>query len=192
MTATLSPIDQVRLVLQRFQDFYTQRNPEQLEAFFELLADEDLETIGTNGTSAGSGEWYLGKTAARELFLGDWEGWGDVRLDVAEARIRVNGETAWLSSSGTVSMLIPAAKNYADYLEYVRKYLDSSTATAEEKLLYILRGGNNTVYELRRGENFVWPLRFTGVLTCENEIWKFQHMQFSFPTRYFPDVRIIK
>ncbi|MEW5869123.1 MAG: SDR family oxidoreductase [Chloroflexota bacterium] len=59
------------------------------------------------------------------------------------------------------------------------------------KELYILRGGSNTLYELRRGENFVWPLRFTSVLALHGANWKFQHMQFSFPTMYFPDVRIL-
>jgi hypothetical protein len=191
MTISLSPIDQVRQVLQRFQDFYTLRDVSQIEAFLELLADDDLETIGTNGVQAGTDEWHLGKTAARELFVGDWESWGDVRLDVAGARIRVNRETAWLSASATVQMLIPAEQNFADYLAFAQKYIDSNQLSAEEKLLYILRGGSNTLYELRRGENFVWPLRFTAILTAENGIWKFQQMQFSFPTTHFPDVRII-
>lgn len=179
----------IRQVLERFQGYYTQRDPALIDGLMELMA-EDLEVIGTNASRPGAEEWYLDRESAREIFLGDWESWGDVRLDVPGARIHAGGETAWLSATATVSMTIRAEKNYSDYLEFVRRYIESSPASAEEKLLYLLRGGANTLYELRRGENFVWPLRFTAVLTRMHEGWKFVHMQFSFPTTYFPDVRI--
>jgi hypothetical protein len=61
---------------------------------------------------------------------------------------------------------------------------------AEQKLLYVLRGGTNTLYELRRGEKFVWALRFTAVVVRSVEGWKFVQMNFSFPTIYVPDVRL--
>lgn len=192
MTTSLTPSEAVRQALQSFQDYYTSRDAALLEPFLELLADDDMEVIGTNGIRAGEQEWYLGKTAARELFLGDWQSWGDVRLDVSAANIRVNGGTAWLSASGTVNMTIPAERNYADFLASIQRTIDTDGASAEEKLLNILRGGSNTLYELRRGEQFIWPLRFTAVLTQQDEDWKFQHMQFSFPTIYFPDVRVLK
>jgi hypothetical protein len=192
MSKPLVSIEEVRQVLQRFQDYYTRRDSALLEPFLEMLADDDLEVIGTNGLRPGQEEWYLGKAAARQIFLADWQNWGDLRLDVSAARIRVNGGTAWLSASGTVNMTIPAGQNYADYLAYVRRYLDEDSASAEEKLLYILRGGSNTLYELRRGERFCWPLRFTGVLVQQEGAWKFQQMQFSFPTLNFPDARILE
>jgi len=185
-------VEEVRQALAQFQEYYTRRDAAQLEAFLQMLADEDLEVIGTNASTPGQDEWHLGKTSAREIFLGDWEGWGDVRLDVAGARIRANGETAWLSCAGTVQMRIEAEKNFADYLAFAQRYMETPGLSAEEKLLYILRGGNNTLYELRRGENFIWPLRFTAVLTrASSGSWTFQHMQFAFPTAYFPDVRVI-
>jgi hypothetical protein len=192
MPNSLSPSEQVRQVLQCFQDYYTRRDPALWEPFQELLADEALEVIGTNGIQPGKGEWYLGKTAARELFLNDWKSWGDLCLDVPNARIRVNGKTAWLSASGTVNMTITAEQNYADFLAFIKQYIDSENASAKEKLLYILRGGSNTLYELHRGEDFSWPLRFTAVLTYHEADWQFQYMQFSFPTMYFPDARILE
>ncbi|MCU0485884.1 MAG: nuclear transport factor 2 family protein [Anaerolineales bacterium] len=188
----MNPTEQVRLVLQKFQDYYTRRDPAWLDSFLELLATDDLEVIGTNGVRPGKDEWYLGREAAREIFLGDWQSWGDLRLDVPGARIRVNGKIAWLSATATVSMTIRAEQNYADFLAFIQKHLETSPASAEEKLLYILRGGSNTLYELRRGEQFVWPLRFTAVLALHGGEWKFQQMQFSFPTTYFPDVRILE
>jgi len=188
----ITSIEQVRLVLQKFQDYYTRRDPALLDTFLELLADDDLEVIGTGGAQPGQGEWHLGRRAAREIFLGDWKSWGDLRLDVPEAHIRVNGKTAWLSATATISMTIPVEQEYADYLAYIQKYIDTSAASAEEKLLYILRGGSNTLYELRRGEQFTWPMRFTAVLVLHSAEWKFAQMQFSFPTTHFPDVRILE
>lgn len=71
MSNPSSLIEQVRQVLQYFRDYYTRRDPNLLDTFLELLADEDLEVIGANGPRPGEGEWYLGKSAARKLFLGE-------------------------------------------------------------------------------------------------------------------------
>jgi hypothetical protein len=77
-------------------------------------------------------------------------------------------------------------------LEFVKTFIDDPNLSAEQKLLHILRGGTNTVYELRRGEKFVWALRFTAVVVHEADGWKFAQMNFSFPTIYFPDVRLME
>ena len=41
-------------------------------------------------------------------------------------------------------------------------------------------------------EKFVWALRFTAVVVREADGWKFAQMNFSFPTIYFPDVRLME
>jgi uncharacterized damage-inducible protein DinB len=187
-----SAADLVRLVLQQFQDGYTRRDVAQLDEFMQLFADDaGLEVIGTNGTQPGVDEWYLDKAGARELVKGDWVGWGDLRLDVAGAHIQVRGEVAWLATSATVAMTIGAEENYRGYLQRIKDVIDQDGPAAEIKLLEILRGGSNTLYELRRGEEFVWPLRFTAVLVRQADGWRFQQMQFSFPTTRFPDERIV-
>ena len=191
-TAQAAPdIDQIRLVLQRFQDGYTQRDAAHLDEIMSLFADDNLEVIGTNGVKPGVDEWYLNKASARGLVKGDWEGWGDVQLDVAGAHIQAQGDVAWLATSATVSMSIRAEENFQSYLQRIKDVLDQNDLTAEIKLLDILRGGSNTLYELRRGEHFIWPLRFTAVLLRQAGEWRFQQMQFSFPTTRFPDERIV-
>jgi uncharacterized damage-inducible protein DinB len=187
-----SAVDQVRLVLQQFQDGYTRRDAAHLDEFMQLFADDGgLEIIGTNGTRPGVDEWYLDKAGARELVQGDWEGWGDVRLDVNGAHIQTRGDVSWLATSATVSTTIRAEENFQNYLQRIKDVIDQDGPAAEIKLLDILRGGSNTLYELRRGEQFVWPLRFTAVLTRQAGGWRFQQMQFSFPTTRFPDERIV-
>ena len=184
-------VDQVRLVLQQFQDGYTRRDVATIDEVMQLFADDELEVIGTNGVQPGVDEWYLDKAGACGLVKGDWEGWGDVRLDVDGAHIQTRGDVAWLATSATVSMTIRAEENFQSYLQRIKDVIDQEELPAEIKLLDILRGGSNTLYELRRGEEFVWPLRFTAVLVRQADSWRFQQMQFSFPTTRFPDERII-
>jgi hypothetical protein len=155
------------------------------------LFTTDAEVIGTNGVKPGVDEWYMDRLSARELVAGDWEGWGDLRLDLDSSSIHSRGEVGWIAAPATVTQII-GEENYASYLEFVRKYLDRTDISAEQKLLNILRGGTNTVYELRRGEKFVWALRFTAVVVRGADGWKFAQMNFSFPTVYFPDVRLME
>jgi hypothetical protein len=181
---------EIKALLQAFQDGYTRRDLTQVEAFMELFTP-DAEVIGTNGVKPGADEWYLDRAAARELVHGDWEGWGDFRLDLESASIHALGEVGWVAATATVTQTI-GEENYASYLNFVKEYIDRPGLSAEQKLHYILRGGTNTVYELRRGEKFIWPLRFTAVVLHTPAGWKFAQMNFSFPTVYFPDVRIFE
>lgn len=181
-------IDEVRSALQAFQDAYTRRDASLLPEFLTTFA-EDIEVIGTNGIQPGVEEWYQGRKAAGEMIAGDWEGWGDVALDVAAASIQIHGETAWLAAYGTVTRTIPAEENIAGYLDYVKQMIDSAEGSARDKLITILRDGTSTLYEFNRGETFIWPLRLTAVLTRAESGWIFRQLHFSLPTIYFPDVR---
>jgi hypothetical protein len=184
----MTPQQEIRALLDAFQEGYTLRDLNRLDAFMDLFT-ADAEVIGTNGLKPGLDEWYTSRAAATELVRDDWLGWGDLRLDLEDASIRAAGDVGWIAASATVSKTI-GEENYASYLEFVKDYLETSTASPEQKLHYILRGGTNTVYELRRGEHFVWALRLTAVVLRESTGWKFAQMNFSFPTVYFPDVRL--
>jgi hypothetical protein len=179
----------IRNLLQAFQDGYTRRDLSQLEAFMELFTPEAV-VIGTNGSRPGTEEWYTSRDSAREMVKGDWETWGDLRLDLDSASIQVHEEVGWIAAPATVTQTI-GPENYEDFLKFIRDYIESSPLPAEQKLHYILRGGTNTVYELSRGEKFIWALRLTGVVVYESGKWKFAQLHFSFPTIYFPDVRLM-
>jgi hypothetical protein len=181
---------EILTLLQTFQDGYIHRDLSQVDNFMELFIPE-AEVIGTNGVKPGVDEWYMNRAAARELVYGDWQSWGDFRLDLEAASIHAVGDVGWIAATATVTQTI-GEENYAAYLDFVKSYLEKPSISAEEKLHYILRGGANTVYELRRGEKFIWPLRFTAVVVRHPEGWKFAQVNFSFPTIYFPDVRIFE
>ena len=185
----MNPQQEIRSLLQAFQEGYTRRDLTQLDAFMGLFTS-DVEVIGTNGIKPGVDEWYINRDSARELVKGDWEAWGDLRLSVDSASIRVHEDVGWIAASATVSQTI-GAENYASFLKFIRDFIDTSSLPPEQKLNFILRGGTNTVFELRRGEKFVWALRLTAVVVRETGAWKFAQVNFSFPTIYFPDVRIM-
>ena len=181
--------EEIRSLLETFQEGYTRRDLTRIDSFINLFTD-DAEVIGTNGVAPGVDEWYMDRAAARELVAGDWEGWGDLRLDLNSMSLHSRGEVGWVAAAATVTKII-GEENYASYLEFVKTLIDDAKLSPEQKLLHILRGGTNTVYELRRGEKFVWALRFTAVVVREVDGWKFAQMNFSFPTIYFPDVRLM-
>jgi len=183
----MTPHDEIRSLMQKFQDGYTKRDITQVDAFMELFT-EDAEVIGTNGLKPREGEWYMDRASARALVEGDWKGWGDVRLDLDSMSIHSLGSVGWIAANATVTEII-GEENYQAYLEFVKTFIDDPNLSAEQKLLHILQGATNTVYELRRGEKFVWALRLTAVVVREADGWKFAQMNFSFPTIYFPDVR---
>ncbi|HPH97078.1 MAG TPA: nuclear transport factor 2 family protein [Anaerolineaceae bacterium] len=186
----MTPQQEIQALLQAFQDGYIHRDVTRLDTFMKLFAP-DAEVIGTNGARPGVDEWYLDRDSARELVEGDWLYWGDLRLDLASASIHTVGDVGWVAATATVSRTI-GEENYAAFLKFVKDFIDQSPLSAERKLHYILRGGTNTVYELRRGEKFIWPLRFTAVVVHQADGWKFAQMNFSFPTTHFPDVRIVE
>ncbi len=196
-----SDIQAVRDTLQRFQDGYERRDTSQLENFRALfIPEDDLEIIGTGAIETGDDEWCLGLDAACDLIENDWEGWGDLALDVADARIHVMGDVAWLATTGTVTMDLDPTQMIQDYLSYMQEVAGDESIAPRARLVEILRGAASTIYEADRGKLYIWPLRFSAVLVRRtgggngnapvgNARWLFHQIQFSFPTTRFPDVR---
>jgi hypothetical protein len=183
--------DEIKAVLSRFQDGYTQRDVGDLDMFMQLFSDDiHLEVIGTGGIDPGDDEWCRSLEAVRELIKNDWESWGDLHLEIERARISTHGDVAWCAMPATVIMHFDREESYQDYLDYLQQLAkDEAIGSTRDRLLEILRGTTNSLYEFERGETFVWPLRFTAVLVKEGQ-WRFHQMQFSFATTRFPDVRI--
>ena len=183
-------IQAVRDVLQLFQNGYNHRDKARLDEIRVLFADDPaVEVIGTGGLELGDEEWPQGQEAALELVKNDWEGWGDLRLDVSGARIFSLGEAAWLATGGTVTMELKQNEVYSNYLKGLQAILADTERDARSRVIDVLRGSSNTLFEGERGDQYVWPIRFTAVLVRKNGKWLFHQMQFSFATTRFPDVR---
>jgi hypothetical protein len=157
----------------------------------DLFVDTgDLEVIGTNALEPGRGEWCLGPDAVRRLVASDWEGWGEVVLDVDNARIGVEGDVAWLATTGTVTDTIPTEERYSRYVDYARGVLADEDRSLDDRMLDVVGVGNDVLLSLPLSQTFIWPLRFTAVAVRHKGRWRFWQMQFSFATTRAPDVRV--
>lgn len=191
MTASIEEKkNEVRLVLQTFQDGYTRRDVSRVAETMQLFDDSpETEIIGTNAMKIGKGEWCLGMEKARCLLESDWKDWGDVKINVDGARIFVYGDVAWLSAEMTTSEHLKSEDIYESMANSASKVLAEKTRDAKFRVLEAIRWMSNVNYELERGEDFVWPMRFTAVLINRDGKWLFTHMQFSYPCSSLPDER---
>jgi hypothetical protein len=198
-TTPLSAFDEVRQALRLFQEGYTRRRTEEIESFMTLFDPEaEIELIGTGGVAPGDEEWCLSRRSVQQLIEDDWNYWGDVRIDVDNAHIHVQGDAAWLSAPGTVTRQLAPNQSYQNFLDHVRWSLkEDSDLTSEQRLLEILRRASETLYETQKGAEYIWPFRFSAVLLkSPGQIikgagtrWRFHQVHFSFPSTQFPDVR---
>lgn len=185
---------EVRICFQQYQDYYTARDPTNLDACMALFSnDPELEVIGTGAITHGTDEWCDGPGLVRQLTESDWEGWGDVRFDVAGASIHVVGDVAWLATTATVTTTYDVAENYRDAVRRARQVLDAP-GHDESRLREMLMWATTALHEAGRGEVYIWPIRFTAVLVREHvtdgdAAWRFHQAHFSFPTLRFPDER---
>lgn len=87
--------------LQAFQEGYTRRDPQAIDAFMSGLfpRDQDVLVLGTDG---GTFEWIRGYDRAAQFIKSDWQGWGDFRFDVDHALVWSSGDVAWVASLGSV------------------------------------------------------------------------------------------
>ncbi len=177
--------------LEKFQEGFTQHDPANLPEFMRLFSTRfPAEVIGTNGIHRGEGEWYADLKGIQNLIKEDWEGWGDVVLDIRDAQVQEYGEVAWMTVGATVSKTLDGKAVLSGHLKAIREVLDREGLTAEARLLEVMRGTSNTIFEVQKGDTYTWPLRISAVLVREGEDWKFCQIHFSFPTTRFPDIRI--
>lgn len=187
-------ITQIKAVIQYFQDGYRLRDVDTVDRFMNLFCEDGrLEIIGTDAFIKGQGEWCLNRAALKKLVVGDWQGWGDLRLDTEDLTIHVKGEAAWFAATGTVSRSIEPDQSYRNFLGYMKWVTENEPEIpVKEKLLDMLRGGITTLANAEMGATYIWPLRLTAVLVKEAGRWRFCQMTFSFPTIYPPDVRLVE
>jgi hypothetical protein len=86
--------------LRAFQEGYTRRDVSAIGPFMQRLfpRGKDHVVLGTD-----AGEWNHGSDAITDFIRKDWQGWGDLRLDVDATIISASGEVAWLVTTGDVT-----------------------------------------------------------------------------------------
>ncbi|MFX1236070.1 MAG: nuclear transport factor 2 family protein [Promethearchaeota archaeon] len=171
----------IKKVLQLLQDGYNKRDPKYLDTFMKIYSSKDSSLI--IGTEQG-GE-FRGFESAKELFLGDWKDWGDVKYDINTPDIQVNGDMAWVFMFAELEMSLSAKDLNKIALKMIKNTLENERISENAKMVEILRIGALNSVEKLKGEIFNCPLRVTVIFTKENENWFINHMHFSHPVGLF-------
>lgn len=175
---------EIRQVLQSFQDAYTLRDISQIDEFLKLFVPgNEAELIGIGASARNQNEWFQGAERIREIIKSDWQYWGDVRLDVGEAKISVNGETAWLSTVGT---LLQTAHIQSDEvtgftLRQMKEILNDEKLSPGVKLIEAAHFGVRRWREKEKPAGYPWPFVFTAVLVKQENQWRFHTIHWSMP-----------
>lgn len=179
---------EIREVLCKFQEGYTERNLEKVDAFIDELfvKRQDTYVVGT-----GTGELFLGIDQVKELIQGDWEEWGDMRLDLENARIELDGQVAWFAAAGSVKYVFEdTLEKYDRHVNYINNVIQEVGLTPKQKISFI-NWFLSLVYHKREEQKreYLWPMRLSGVLLKEAGSWKFSHLKFSMTKESYPDER---
>jgi hypothetical protein len=172
----------VRLVLQRFQDGYNLRDVSRLDDFMQLFVQSDeIELIGVGAAKRGGPEWFQGPAAIREIIEGDWTYWGDVRINLEEAKITVQGDAAWLSTTGDLISNQEYDKALPFYLNTMKELLDKEDLSLDARVAEATQFGVNRLRDRIYGVGHAWPFTFTAVLVRADGNWRFHTIHWSFP-----------
>ena len=175
-------IEEMRAVLQQFQDGYTARDVTQLDEFMRLFApDEDIELIGVGAAKRAANEWFVGQAAIRDIIEGDWTYWGDVTLDVTGAKITINGDVAWLTTTGAVTQTQAFDKALPQYLQQMKALLENEKLDPDTQLIEATHFGMRRLRERLKGEGYAWPFTFVAVLIKSAGAWRFHTIHWSMP-----------
>ncbi len=179
---TTENLPEIRATLQKFQDGYTARDVTWLDDFMQLFASSDeIEMIGIGAAKRAVTEWFEGRARIREIVENDWLYWGDVRLDVAGAKITINGKTAWLSTTGTVTQTQAFDTAIEFHLNDMKAIFDQEGLTADQKLMEATHYGMRRLRERAKGLGYSWPITFTAVLVKVGADWRFHTLHWAMP-----------
>lgn len=186
--------NELREVLNIFEQAYIERDVSKIDNFMETLFDKE-ENVIVVGTSCG--ELCLGYEEVKELFLGDWEYWGDLRIKDDETTIVPLGNTALIHTTGTIKYSFNSKSDtYTRYLGYIKAYFDGVSSNSKKANKVKITEINWTLCHLLNQRNsverdYLWDLGISLVLIKKETRWIIRQMQFSLPVvGHMPDVRI--
>ena len=175
---------EVRQTLQRFQDGYSARDITKLDDFMQLFVpSDDAEMIGIGASARNENEWFQGTDRIREIIESDWTYWGDATLDVDGAKITVQGDAAWLSTTGAILQTehIHTDEVTGFTLKQMQEMLNDETISQSERIMEAAHFGVRRWRERMKPTGFPWPFVFTAMLVKQNDEWRFHTIHWSMP-----------
>lgn len=192
-------IFEIQKTLQTFQTGYSERDTSKASDWCNKIFYDNVEIIGTYSIHPESREWFTGKDKAISVFQNDWIAWGDMQANIEEANIDFDNNLAWVSFEATViksprnSRSRTAEESASNILNHIKNLAEKDDERPSKlKLLEAAYYANLILYQYEQGDEFIWPIRISGVLQKTEGVWKFRQMHFSHPNRGFPNVRNVK
>lgn len=182
-------IERVRKVLQVFQDGYTKRDINYVDDYMKevFLLDEQQVVIGTD-----SEELCIGTKAIKAIINSDWKFWGDFSMNVEGAIITVNGDVAYFTTKAMIKRIISKEKILEWITNSSNYFFNGDGKNPKYKMMDMLCDILEFLQESERGEVYIAPMRFSGVLVkCEGK-WLIHHAQYSDYIDKMPGARITK
>ncbi len=179
-----NPTGEVQRLLQRFQDGYTARDLSRLDEFMQLfLPGDEIELIGIGASARNENEWFQGPKRIREIVESDWKYWGDVKLEVGQARITIQGEVAWLSTVGAILQTehIQTDEVTGFSLKQMKEKLEDETLSPKARMMEATHFGLRRLREREKQAGYRWPFVFTAVLVKRAGQWYFHTIHWSMP-----------
>ena len=177
--------EEVRKTLQAFQDGYTKRDINYVDEYMKevFLLDEDLVVLGTCAD-----ELCLGINAVRGIIESDWKYWGDFEFNLENPILSVNEDVAYFTTKAILRRVVPS-EQVLKWISGSAEYTFKSEQAPKRKLMEVLCDTVDYLYESERGDIFITPMRFSGVLVKKDGKWLIQHLQYSDYIDGMPDVR---
>lgn len=186
--------NELKEILTVFNEGYIKRNINEIDSFMDKLFDKD-ESVTVIGTC--DNEWCIGYDEVRDIFLSDWEYWGDLRVKIDETIIMGLDDTAIIYTPGTVKYSFNSrSETYTRHLGYIKKYFNENSSECKKSNKAKLTEINWKLCHLltqRDGiqRDYLWDIRISFIIIKKENRWIIKHMQFSFPVvGYLPEVRI--
>lgn len=185
---TVGQYSEIRDILIKFQKGYSERKLENVDSFTEELFQhsDDISILGT-----ATGEIFFGLNEVKQLIKDDWESWGDLNIDYKNAYISIDGNTAWVSTNGTVKYSFEHTQDrYDRYVDYIKTTAEDNKLTAKQRITFINWVLTLNYYQRdKQIREYFWPMSLSGFLVKEEDGWKIVHLHFSMVKPNFPDER---
>lgn len=107
----------------------------------------------------------------------------EINLDYENCIINWNEDVVWVVANGNMEKTMDEKKAFENTINIINNIF-ANDLDDRDKLFNIRRRIADTLKENAKGEKYIWPFRFEGVLIKEKEDWVFKYLQFSLPFNY--------
>lgn len=166
---------EVKDTLRSFQADYINPGSMDLDDIISnyFLDDESIYAIDTENP------WYEGRENIKGLIKLHRRQWQDMMLDIDEAIINVNGDTAWIMTSSVNKQLLQEDTLFGDEIQRVQDIF-AQDIPSKDKLFRVRSEVSRLFWELSYGKEALWLGRFEAVMLRQDGKWFFHNIQFSY------------